>query len=115
MKLNEFLRKICKCTRSGSGIRQIQIDGLKKLLKSNNLVTLVDTRSPQEFAENRLNGAINIPEYEIAKKACNLLPNRDAIIVLYCQSGERSKKAYFILSKLGYSNLYDLEGGLDNI
>lgn len=75
---------------------------------------MIDTRSPQEFAENRINGAINIPDYEILKKARCMLPNKEALIILYCQSGDRSKKAYMLLEKLGYSNLYNLKGGLDN-
>ncbi|MCI8519766.1 MAG: rhodanese-like domain-containing protein [Clostridia bacterium] len=75
----------------------------------------MDVRSPQEFAENRINGAINIPDYEILRKAKYTLPNRDGLIILYCQSGDRSRKAYFLLERLGYTNLYNLKGGLDNI
>lgn len=75
----------------------------------------MDVRSPQEFAENRINGAINIPDYEILRKAKYMLPNRDGLIILYCQSGDRSRKAYFLLERLGYTNLYNLKGGLDNI
>ena len=80
------------------------------MIKSEVNLVLIDTRSPQEFAENRINGAINIPDYEILKKARYLLPNKDTLIILYCQSGDRSKKAYLYLEKLGYTNIYNLKG-----
>lgn len=95
--------------------KEINYDSLKKLIKSNANVIIVDTRSPQEFSENRINSAINIPVYEINKKAEVILTRKDALIVLYCQSGSRSKKACEILEKLGYTNLYNLSGGLNNI
>ena len=40
---------------------------------------------------------------------------KDAIIIVYCQSGIRSKKAIEILNKNGYKNLYHLKNGLDGI
>lgn len=96
-------------------IRNINYEGLCNILKNNVNVVLIDTRSPQEYAENRINNAINIPEYDIARNAELMLPNRSALIILYCQSGDRSKKAYRILEKMGYTNLYNLRGGLNNI
>jgi len=96
-------------------IREISYENLYKLIKSEVNLVLVDTRSPQEFDENRINGAINIPDYEILRRANNMLPNKDMLIILYCQSGDRSRKAYYLLERLGYTNLYNLKGGLDNI
>lgn len=37
------------------------------------------------------------------------------LIIVYCQSGARSKIAYNALKKIGYTNVYELDGGLDNI
>ena len=110
--LKKFFRGV---QGDGEKIRFVQFEELQEIIRSGVSFWLVDTRSPQEFSESKLEYAINIPDYEIPKKAFSLLPNKDGLIVLYCQSGERSRKAYLILSRLGYSNLYDLEGGLDNI
>ena len=115
MNLKKAINKIIRKTRNASNIKEIKYDSLVQILKNNSNVILIDTRSPQEFAENRINSAINIPLYDIEKMANFILPNKNALIVLYCQSGYRSKKSFKILEKLGYTNLYDLEGGLDNI
>ena len=69
---------------------------------------VIDVRSPQEYNEGHINGAISIPEYEMKKRAEALLENKEENIVLYCSSGTRSKKAQKILQKLGYKNVYNL-------
>ena len=115
LKIKRIINKLLKRTREVSGFKEINYDSLVNLLKSNLNVMLVDVRSPQEFAENSINFAINIPLYDIQRKANVVLPNKDDIIVLYCQSGERSRKACGVLGRLGYTNLYNLRGGLENI
>lgn len=83
-------------------------------LKSEGAI-MVDVRSIQEYNEGHLLGAIHLADYEIPIKHNNILPNKNAIIIVYCQNGGRSKKAYKKLKKLGYTNIYNLCGGLDNI
>lgn len=91
----------------------LNFEDLQRMLKEGAI--LVDVRSIQEYNEGHLSGAINLAEYEIAVKHGNILPNKNAKIVVYCQNGGRSKKAYKRLKKLGYQNVYNLCGGLDNI
>ena len=115
MKIENIIKKIIKRTRNQKNLTNIDYEMLQKILKNNNNTFLVDVRSPQEFKEDRLISSINIPLYELENNANILLPDKDAHIILYCQSGARSKKAYKILEKLGYTNLYNLEGGINNI
>ena len=75
---------------------------------------LIDVRSPQEYIEEHLEGSILIPEYELKIKASEKLSDKEQAIIVYCSSGIRSKKAQKILEKMGYSNVYNLYGGLDN-
>lgn len=75
---------------------------------------IVDVRSSQEYNEGHISEAINIPYYEIKKNVNNVLKNKNQEIVLYCQTGFRSKQAYKKLIKLEYKNVYNLYGGLDN-
>ena len=100
MNIKKIVNKFLKRTRDASCIRDINYDNLKRLLKGNLNVCLVDVRSPQEFAENKINSAINIPLYDIENKARDILLIRDALIVVYCQSGARSKKACILLARL---------------
>ena len=59
-------------------------------------------------------GSINIPVYDLEKNAQNKL-NLGSIIIVYCSAGIRSKRAIQILRKLGYRNLYNIEGGVENL
>ena len=81
--------------------------------KQNNGAIVVDVRSSQEFKEGHIEGAINIPEYKINCNINKVLKDKEIEIVLYCSSGIRSKDAYKKLNKLGYKNVYNLYGGLE--
>ena len=69
---------------------------------------LIDVRSPQEYREGHLKNAILIPEYEIIKRCKNELPEKDQLIVLYCEAGMRSRKARRKLRRMGYTNVYNI-------
>lgn len=83
--------------------------------KINQGALLIDVRSKQEYQEGHLPGAINIPEYEIVKRVQREIPRKNQLIVVYCQYGGRSRNVYTIMRKMGYSNIYNLYGGLDNL
>lgn len=85
---------------------------VKEILDDYYNVILLDVRSHQEYEEGHLEGAINIPTYELYRNAPKLIPNRDSIIIAYCTVGLRSENAIKILRKMGYTNLYHLEGGI---
>lgn len=80
------------------------------LNKSNGI--LLDVRSKQEYNEGHLQSAINIDLYNLSKEIFNKIPNRQSIIIVYCTSGKRSKEAQEILESLGYTNVYNLKGGI---
>lgn len=86
--------------------KDIDKNELEKFLKEGAI--LVDVRSPQEYREGHLEGAILIPEYEITSKHSKIFKSKDETIILYCSSGLRSKKAQRKLEKLGYTNVYNL-------
>ena len=76
---------------------------------------LLDVRSPKEYSEGHLKGAIVLPEYEIKSKVLGLIPNKEKEIVVYCKSGARGKSAVQIMNQLGYKNVYNIHNGLDGI
>lgn len=94
---------------------EIDYENVKIMLKNDKTAILLDVRSPQEYKEEHLEGSINIPLYDICKLAENTIKNKQGTIIVYCQSGNRSRKAVEELSKEGYESLYSLKGGLDNI
>ena len=75
---------------------------------------IIDVRSSQEYNEGHIAGAINIPYYEINRNIDKIINDKNKEIVLYCESGSRSKQAYKKLIKLNYKNVYNLIGGIEN-
>jgi len=74
---------------------------------------LIDVRSNQEYREGHLQGAINIPNFEMTNRVQREIPKKNQLIILYCQYGGRSKNAMILMKKMGYTNVYNLYGGLD--
>lgn len=87
---------------------------MSEIMRTNDNAVLLDVRSTQEYYEGHINGSINIPVYDLEKTALSKL-NNDSIIIVYCSAGVRSKRAIQTLKKLGYKNLYNLEGGIENL
>ena len=71
---------------------------------------LLDVRTPEEFAERHIPGAINIPNETISTEEIPELPNKDQLILVYCRSGNRSKQASEKLAALGYTNIVEFGG-----
>lgn len=66
---------------------------------------IIDVRTPEEYEEKHIEGAINIPFYEIDNLK-NEIIDKSTIILLYCKIGKRSKIAKEILTANGYKNVY---------
>ena len=92
-----------------------EIDYIELRERAKTGAILLDVRSVQEYQEGHLEGAILIPEYEIERNVENILQDKNQEIIIYCKSGNRGKKAYKTMQLKGYTNLYNLKGGLDNI
>ena len=92
---------------------QITPEEAKKIMDSGEENTILDTREQDEFDEGHIAGAILIPYTEIDNKAEEMLPDKDAQILVYCRSGRRSKIASESLAKLGYTNIKEFGGIID--
>jgi phage shock protein E len=71
--------------------------------------TLLDVRSPAEFAGGHLDGAVSIPVQELAGRLDELGDRTDQLVV-YCHSGTRSAMAKRLLESNGFANVHDLGG-----
>ena len=111
MSIKNIFRKICKRKDKDD----ITIQELNYMIKKLDNAILMDVRSTQEYAEGHLPYSINLPLYEIENRVKNIISDLSSIVIVYCQSGKRSKQGIKILKKKGYTNLYNLENGLDGI
>lgn len=97
--------------RDDSCISYIQA---KEMMREEGKIILLDVRSKQEHEEYHLEGDLCIPLYELGNIE-QIISDKNSIIIAYCQSGARSKKAMNLLEKMGYHNVYQIKGGIDEI
>ena len=93
--------------------QQITAEEAKRIIDTEKDYVIIDARTEEEFAEGHIEKAILIPEYEIADRAEKELPDKEALILVYCRSGRRSKIASEELVKLGYTNVKEFGGIID--
>ena len=93
--------------------QQITAEEAKTIMDTEKDYIIIDARTDEEFAAGHIEGAIMIPEYEIANRAEKELPDKDQLILVYCRSGRRSKIAAEELVKLGYTNVKEFGGIID--
>ncbi len=87
------------------------VEAKRKIEKDRN-VLILDVRTVEEFSEEHIKGAINIPVQEMAKRLDELKKYKNYDIIVYCRSGSRSKRASEILVKNGFKHVYNLSGGI---
>ncbi len=76
-------------------------------------VILVDVRRADEYEAEHIPGALLLPNETILEEAEEKLPDKEAVILIYCRSGNRSAQAAEKLARLGYRHVYDFGGILD--
>lgn len=81
-------------------------------LINNTSGTLLDVRTPSEFANGHITGAGQLNYYNSDFRQKLLLLPKDQPVYLYCNTGYRSKRAAEILSENGYTKVYNLEHGI---
>ncbi len=102
------------CGRSDStgaspGYTDISVAELQKMLAREDF-TLVNTHIP--FEGDIAGTDVSLPYNEIAGKLDQLPADKDAKIVLYCRSGSMSTDAAATLVERGYTNVFELDGGM---
>ena len=85
-------------------------DALKKI--NDREITAIDVRSPEEFAQGHIPGAINIPHNALDKHQETLAKLRGKPILLYCRSGRRAGMAEAQLAESGFNQVYHLTGDM---
>ena len=90
----------------------ITVEEAKKIIETGNVI-LVDVRTQEEYNEKHIDGAILIPNETITDTQPAELPDKDADILVYCRSGKRSSEAAKKLADMGYTNVYNMLGGIN--
>jgi rhodanese-related sulfurtransferase len=90
----------------------LQADELIKAHAQDPHFTVLDVRTPEEFAAGHLKNAVNI-DFRAADFAERLdTLDKNAVYLVYCRVGVRSLRAMGFMKDKGFSRVYDLEGGV---
>ncbi len=81
-----------------------------EIMKKENNIIILDVRTQEEYAEEHIYGAVNLPNESIGSEPPALLPDKDQVILVYCRSGNRSKQAAQKLADLGYTGIREFGG-----
>ena len=85
---------------------------LERAKKMDESFVILDVRTPEEFAQGHVPGAINIPHDKLADRVAELLGAKNKDVVLYCRSGKRAGLAAETLTANGFKKLLHLEGDM---
>ncbi|MGN6479478.1 rhodanese-like domain-containing protein [Luteibacter sp.] len=93
--------------------QDVSRDAMATRMAGHDAPALLDVRTPEEYREGHLAGALNVPVDEVATRSGALGVKRDQELVVYCKSGKRAARARDTLQSLGYTNVHLLEGSAD--
>ena len=101
IKFEKMWKSIKVCKKHKRNVKEVELKDINL-----NEYIIIDTH---------LNSSINVPLPEIKTNVEKYIKNKNKKILICCQSGIRSLKAVGILESMGYVNVYNLKGGLENI
>ena len=103
-----------------SGFENVTVEEAKNMIEREDVFVL-DVRTPAEFDESHIEGATLIPvtnsggsnlnHDQLLEARINEVP-KDRKILVYCRTGHRSTAASMILVNAGYSDVYNMQGGI---
>ncbi len=94
-------------------IRETEPSALRDELASAEPPHVIDVRESEEVAAGRIPGAVHVPRGYLESRIEGAVPDKDAQVVVYCASGNRSAYAARTLAEdLGYTNVESLAGGI---
>ncbi len=105
-----MLLTACGAGSSEAGYQKISQEEAKEMMDAGE-VLILDVREQSEYDSGHIPGAVLLPVGSIdAETAANIIPETDTVVLVYCRSGNRSKKAAEALAELGYTGIYEFGG-----
>ena len=93
-------------------MQTISVEALKELIDAGEKIHLVDVREPHEHADFNI-GGILLPLGQVQTLQIDAIEDlKNEPVYIYCRSGNRSGQACLMLESMGYSNLFNVSGGM---
>ena len=98
--------------QESSKIEKLDAKSFSEKIKNNSDVQLLDVRTPDEYASQHIGNATNINYNGANFEQKVAVFEKSKPVYVYCLSGGRSKQAANKLAEMGYTKVYELEGGI---
>ena len=96
--------------RRFSGGHEIGTLGVTRLINTQNPL-LLDVRETKEMEGGKLPNAVHVPLSQLASRGSELTKHVARPVIAYCDRGQRGRSATAVLAKLGFKDVYHLQGG----
>lgn len=107
-----MLVALAGCGSSTAAIELVSAEEAATTLDDASPEIILDVRTPEEFAEGHIDGAINIDFYAADFRSQLEALDPDASYVLYCRSGNRSAETATLMADLEFTDVDEIEGGI---
>jgi rhodanese-related sulfurtransferase len=99
------------CTSTTAGVTNMKVTEFSAKVAEAGVITL-DVRTPGEFAEGHIEGArlIDFQSGNFENEIAAL--DKNATYAVYCRSGNRSGQAVKVMQDAGFTNLFNMDGGV---
>jgi len=94
-----------------TGVKSIKAQDAVRIMNDEGTLVL-DVRLDKEYKEGHILDAVHIPLGKLETRIPELEKSKGSTVVIYCQSGMRSKQAGNILKKHGFEEMYSVDGGI---
>lgn len=102
------------CIASSPDWQRVNVEEFDQAIKENGSAFLLDVRTQTEWEQDgHLENATLVPHNELEAREGELPSEKDTMILLYCRSGNRSQDAAQTLADLGFTNIIELETGIN--
>ena len=91
-------------------VREVSVDAVRRKLESGK-AKLIDVREESEWTAGHARGAKHLGKGVIERDIEDRVPDKSSEVILYCGGGFRSALAADNLQKMGYTNVWSMEGG----
>lgn len=92
-------------------VREVSVAKARQRMRENKDAKLIDVREDNEWDTAHAAGAIHLGKGIIERDIEKTVPEKDTELILYCGGGYRSALATDALQKMGYTNVFSLDGG----
>lgn len=86
-------------------------DEVRQRMSNGGGYRLIDVREKEEYREGHLPGSVSVPRGFLDMRIEEVVPDKDAPVILYCAGGTRSLLAGRTMREMGYTNVVSMSGG----